>query len=299
MRAPTFGIVALWSLLCIGVTAYVLVALEFQWFERPAPFRDPVLQRADEDRILARVDRYPILYSQLYAEASSKGLTGSNGSLELEDKDVKRLLEELIDQRVLANEARRVGIDEDRSSQPRLALARDRTLSEILLRRLIESGVTEQSLRDVYDSQIDALQLNEEVRARHILVDDEEEAGTIARQIAAGADFGSLARRYSTDEATAAKDGDLGYFTRADMVKPFSDVAFSTPVGKVSAPFQTQFGWHILKVEDRRQRNPPSFEELRAEIVRYRTFEVVRKEIERLRKDASIDYVQVTPPPPE
>ena len=151
--------------------------------------------------------------------------------------------------------------------------------------------MTEDSLKALYDEQLETLRLDEEVRARHILVPTEDEARQLMARLRAGADFARLARTQSIDEASAKDGGDLGYFTRAAMVEPFADVAFSTSAGEVSEPFETQFGWHIVKVEDRRQRRAPTFEELRPQLLRFKTFEVVRSEIERLRSAATIDYL--------
>ena len=291
MRPIPNNVRALCGAILIGVVALVYGVLELNWFEPANPFGDPVLQRARDDVIVAAVDRSAILRAQVYSEAVIKGLVQDGQPFDIDGEDGQQIVEELIDQRVLANEARRLGLDNDPTARPRLVLAQDRALSEILLRRLIEQRVTEDSLKALYDQQLETLRLDEEVRARHILVPTEDEARQLMARLRAGADFARLARTQSIDEASAKDGGDLGYFTRAAMVEPFADVAFSTSAGEVSEPFETQFGWHIVKVEDRRQRRAPTFEELRPQLLRFKTFEVVRSEIERLRSAATIDYL--------
>ena len=123
------------------------------------------------------------------------------------------------------------------------------------------------------------------------MVKSRDAADELIAQLDLGADFEDMAIEHSIDSISGPNGGDLDYFTRSDMVGEFSDVAFSTPVGQVSKPFRSQSGWHIVKVEDRRMRAPPSFGVLRAQILRYRTYEVVQSEIDRLRDGASIDYV--------
>lgn len=291
LRSPVFQALALCGGLFMLVMVYVYGALELRWFDPAKPFDDPVLQSATTDGVVVWLNGSPILESQIFADAVSRGVVVDPADLDLTAKEIQEIVEAVIDQRLLANEARRRGLHLEPTSQPSLTLAEDRALSEVLLRRLIENQVTDQSLRRVYEDQVKLMEPTEEVRAQHILVETRAAADLLIAQLETGADFAALAKEQSIDPGSGPKGGDLDYFTRLDMVPEFSAVAFATPVGQISPPFKSQFGWHIVKVEDKRMRKPPSFDALRTQILRYRTYEVVRSEIDRLRQGASIDYV--------
>ncbi len=291
LRSPVFQALALCGGLAMLVMVYVYVALELRWFDPAKPFDDPVLQSLNSDGVVVWLNGSPIVRSQVFAHAVSSGVVIDEADLDLRAKEIKEVTEAVIDQRLLANEARRQGLHLEPTSQPSLILAEDRALSEVLLRRLIENQVTDQSLRRVYDDQVKLMEPTEQVRARHILVETRAAADLLSAQLETGADFAELAKEHSIDPSSGPKGGDLDYFTRLDMVPEFSEVAFATPVGQISQPFKSQFGWHIVKVEDKRMSKPPGFDELRTQILRYRTYEVVQSEIDRLREGASIDYV--------
>lgn len=144
---------------------------------------------------------------------------------------------------------------------------------------------SEEKLRSGYEAFLRGTPTREEVRARHVLVDDENEARAVVAELEQGADFAELAGRYSKDGG--ANGGDLGYFTREMMVPEFSAAAFALAVGDFSwAPVKTQFGWHVIKVDDRRQAPAPSFEAAKADISRLYAREVLSQRIKELRDAA-------------
>jgi peptidyl-prolyl cis-trans isomerase C len=122
------------------------------------------------------------------------------------------------------------------------------------------------------------------VRARHILGSTREEADEVARLLAEGEDFATLAAQVSQDPATRFEGGDLGYFTREGILPGFAGVAFETPVGSISAPFQTEFGWHVLTVVDRRNQARPSLDEMRPRIVRFLTLDGIQTLLDTIRE---------------
>src|SRR2546422_929296 len=128
----------------------------------------------------------------------------------------------------------------------------------------------------------------EEVRARHILVEGEDEAKAIIEQLKGGADFATLAKEKSKDPG-AAEGGDLGYFTKDQMVPEFADVAFKMYPGQLSNPVKTQFGWHVIKVEDKRTRQPPEFEKVKDQIEAYLARKVQSDFIAKLRQSAKVE----------
>jgi peptidyl-prolyl cis-trans isomerase C len=170
-----------------------------------------------------------------------------------------------------------------------LAKARADVLRDAYLRRKIDEGTTAERLRARYDDlQDDEGFAEEEVHARHILVGSEDEAKTLITELAGGADFGALAGEHSVDPSARSNGGDLGFFRRGQMVPEFAEAAFALAPGqRTQEPVQTQFGWHVIEVLDRRM-GMPSFEEteprLRQEVAR----EIVTALVGDLRDGAEI-----------
>src|ERR1700739_4534671 len=137
----------------------------------------------------------------------------------------------------------------------------------------------------------------EEVRARHILVEGKDEAKAIIDQLKGGADFAKLAKEKSKDPG-AAEGGDLGYFTKDQMVPEFSDVAFKMYPGQLSNPVKTQFGWHIIKVEDKRMRPVPEFDTIKEQIDAYLVRRAQSEYVGKLRQTAKIERLEAPVAPP-
>ena len=140
-------------------------------------------------------------------------------------------------------------------------------VAEAYVHKAIQPKITEAKIKARYDELSSKFKPQDEVRARHILVKTEDEANDILKQLNNGADFAKLAEDKSTDKGSAKQGGDLGYFTQSTMVKPFADAAFSMKVGEVTTkPVKTEFGYHIIKVEDKRKSAPPPLTEVRGQI---------------------------------
>lgn len=140
----------------------------------------------------------------------------------------------------------------------------------LTIRALIASEivVTDEEVRQVFDANPDQFARQEMVRARHILVDTREQAEALRAQILDGADFAQLAREHSTDPGSGPNGGDLGWFGRGVMVAPFEEAAFALPVGRVSEPVETAFGFHLILVEERQEAEEPAFTDEVAELIR-------------------------------
>jgi peptidyl-prolyl cis-trans isomerase C len=180
----------------------------------------------------------------------------------------------------------------------RLAYHRNKLLMEQLLRVEARAAITDEALRKLYDEAIKQMAGEKEVHARHILVETEAEAKAILAELKAGADFAELAKKKSKDPG-GADGGDLGYFTREQMVPEFAEVAFRLEKGQTSDPVKTQFGWHIIKVEDKRDRPIPEFEKVREELTSYLSRRAQVDLIARLRAEAKIERLdQPSPPSP-
>ena len=246
----------------------------------------------ENNPVVARVNATSIRVSDVHDEFRSQNPGAQIDLPARGSEDFNRILDELIDQRLLAQEARSLGLHRDEEALRRIALANERILANIMLETAIDDAVTEEIIQRIYQEQINLIPRRDEVRARHILVETLEQAVDIKAQLDAGANFAELAVRFSRDRATRLEGGDLGYFRRDGILPAFGAVAFATPEGGVSDPFQSEFGWHILTVLDYRSEPPPSLETLRPNIVRFSMFDEVEALITRLRDNAEISRPQ-------
>ncbi|MDT8344750.1 MAG: peptidylprolyl isomerase [Thermohalobaculum sp.] len=175
------------------------------------------------------------------------------------------LLDQLIDQTLLDQAARAAKLDDRLDVALSIRNQVRAVLADAYLRTEMSTRMTEERLRAAYDAQYAAATPEEEVRAAHILVETEEKAKDLRAQLDAGADFAALAAEHGTD-GTASRGGDLGFFVKADMVPEFADAAFATQPGQIAGPVQSPFGWHLIKVEERRQKPIPAFDEVREDL---------------------------------
>jgi len=249
----------------------------------------PNLSLDEADPVVARVDGTLIRRSDVTREATAQSAETGEPVPEMGSEDFDRILDELVDQRLLALEARRRGLHQSEIARRRLALAEERILANVLVETAVDEAVPEETIQRIYEEQIRLIPLGEEVRARHILVQTEDEAVAIKDLIDQGRDFAELAVALSEDQATRLEGGDLGYFSRQGILPAFGAVAFATPEGAVSEPFRTEFGWHLLTVVDRRRQPPPSLEALRPNITRFYTFDQIEALIDGLRTNAVIE----------
>ncbi len=195
--------------------------------------------------------------------------------------------------RELASEAAKaMGIRlEDPEVMKRMAFYTKKALQEVYMGRVLADRVSPADARAYYDKEVAGAAPVEEVRARHILVADEALARDVAQQAKKdGADFEALAKKHSTGPS-GASGGDLGYFTADQMVGEFSAAAFKLKVGGVSDPVKTQFGWHIIKLEDRRARPVPPFEAIEGQITEFLIGEAQRALYDELREKATVELV--------
>lgn len=242
---------------------------------------------AAPDPVVAKVDGKPIHLSDLKDAAQS--LPENLRALPVQ-KLYPMLLDQLIDGRALVTEAHKSGLDKEPDVQRQVTAAEDRALQTALLSKEISPTVSDDAVRARYDQQIAGKPGEEEVHARHILVEDEATAKKIIGQLKGGADFAALAKQYSKDPSGAKQGGDLGFFKQADMVPEFSTAAFALQAGQVvDAPVHTQFGWHVIQVLERRKAQPPSFEEARDELRQQMIQEGVKKVVAKARAEVSVE----------
>jgi peptidyl-prolyl cis-trans isomerase C len=239
-----------------------------------------------EDPVVATVDGAQIRRSEV--EAAARSLPEQYRQMPLEML-YGVLLDRVIDFRLLANEAEGLDLEGDAEVQAELARARADVLRDALIRQRIEAGSTDAALQARYEQLKENPDfVREEVHARHILLETEEDARAVIEQLQGGADFAAVAQERSIGPS-AATGGDLGYFSREQMVPEFAEAAFAMAAGETSsAPVQTQFGWHVIKVMDRRT-SAPSFEESEPQLRQDLAREIVNALVADLRADAAIE----------
>ena len=249
----------------------------------------PVL--AAEDTVVATVDGMEITEADL-----SLAIANLDQQFARLPEDQRRgaALSALIEIRLLAQKAREKGYDKDAGFQNRMAFLANRALHSEYVEKEVAAAVTDEMVRARYDKELADTPPSNEIRARHILVKTKEEAEAIIDELDGGADFAELAKAKSTGPS-GPNGGDLGYFQQGQMVPEFETEAYGLDVGAHTAePVQTQFGWHVIKVEDKRAVQPPAFddvkEQVRSALLRETYFEMVSK----LREGAKVDVTDET-----
>jgi peptidyl-prolyl cis-trans isomerase C len=241
--------------------------------------------RAADDPVLAKVNGSEIHQSDMALAEEELG-----PSLDKMDPATKQenLLAFLIDMKIVAKAAEAKKIEDRDDFKARLAFARNRLLMDNLLAVEGKAATTDEAMKKVYDDAAKQITGEQEVHARHILVETEDEAKAIKAELDKGADFAELAKKKSKDPG-ASDGGDLGFFTKDQMVPEFSAVAFALEPGKISDPVKSQFGWHIIKVEEKRNRKAPDFDQVKAQIETYVTRKAQADYVAKLREGAKIE----------
>ncbi|MEK0085037.1 foldase protein PrsA [Benzoatithermus flavus] len=239
------------------------------------------------DPVLAVVNGAQIRKSDL--EAAYQQLPEQYRQMPLE-QIYEPLLDRVIDGRLLLAEAEKENLAKDPKVQEDIQRARDNVLRDSLVQRVIDQGTTKEKVQAAYEAMKSQPGFAyEEVHAEHILVGNEADARDVLKQLANGADFATVAKEKSTDPSAKSNGGDLGYFRREAMVPEFADAAFSIPPGTVGKdPVKTQFGWHVIKVDDRRQ-TVPTLEEKEPEIREQLARQLVDELLANVRKGAKIE----------
>jgi peptidyl-prolyl cis-trans isomerase C len=244
--------------------------------EAPASASDPVI---------ARVNGVDIKQSDLALAEEDVGADMQAASPEAKREHLISYLADII---MVTQAADKKNLADDADFKRRLAFLRSKLLMGYELQQEAKTALTDEALKQTYDEAVKSMSGQEEVRARHILVEGEDEAKAILEQLKGGADFAKLAKEKSKDPG-AAEGGDLGYFTKDQMVPEFADVAFKMYPGQLSNPVKTQFGWHVIKVEDKRIKQPPEFEKVKDQIEAYLARKAQSDFITKLRQSAKIE----------
>jgi peptidyl-prolyl cis-trans isomerase C len=260
-----------------------------------ALFASLPLRAEDANPVLVKVNGAEIRQSDVALAEEELG-----PSLAQMDPATKKenVLAFLIDMKIVAKAAEDKKIEDRPDFKARLTFARNRLLMDNLLAVEGKAATTNEAMKKVYDEAAKQIEGEQEVHARHILVETEDEAKAIEAELKKGADFAEVAKKKSKDPG-AADGGDLGFFTKDQMVPEFSTVAFALEPGKISDPVKSQFGWHIIKVEEKRSRKAPDFDQVKAQIETYVTRKAQAEYVAKLRESAKVermDQAANTPP---
>ena len=246
--------------------------------------------------------------------ASAKVLARVNGT-EITDEDVKiatddigqslpqqiegparqaYILDYLIDAKLVAQKAEADKMGEGPEFAKKVAYYRDKILMEDLLGKVAKDAASDAAIQKTYDDVAKQQKPEEEVRARHILVENEADAQAALKRLKSGEDFAKVANEMSKDPGS--KGGELGWFTKERMVPEFAEAAFKMQPGQISDPVKSQFGWHIIQVEERRQKQFPPLDQVRDQVTRYVVQKSQSELILKLREAAKVERTEPEKP---
>jgi peptidyl-prolyl cis-trans isomerase C len=271
----------------VALSSLPLAAQETAPAQPAAPAAAPV----DPNAVVATINGQNVTEADI--ALAEQELGAQFGNLPPEQRRAAAL-STIIEIRLMAAEAVEKGLDKDPELQRRLAFLNLRALHGEVVEKEVANKITDEEIRARYDKEIAAQPPVNEVHARHILVKTKEEAEAIIKQLDGGADFQKLANENTTDPSGKTSGGDLGFFGPGQMVPEFEKAALALEVGTYTKePVQTQFGWHIIKVEDKRAQQPPAFEAVKDQV---RSLLIREKYIELVKQVRAAGKVDVTDP---
>jgi peptidyl-prolyl cis-trans isomerase C len=238
------------------------------------------------DPVVARVNGFEIKQSDLDFAASEVG--PRLGTVRPEDRK-RVLMQFMIENELFAGAGEQEKLDESDTFDKRAAYHRRRALRDAFFDKNVRGAVDDAEAKKVFEENISKVKPEQEISARHILVDTEDEAKEVKAQLEGGSDFAKLAAEKSKDKN--AEGGSLGFFSRGQMLKPFEDAAFALDVGKLSEPVKTSFGWHIIEIQEKRNQKLPSFDDVKDPIISQLVVRKAQSVVGDLRSKAKIEIL--------
>lgn len=273
----------LFSLIGASALASSAVAQEIpsdMYEEKPAtPVVAPKIKSRADDYTLLKIDGEPVKYSEVEKQWST--LFGGIAAPKLSAADEKiqqDIAREIVSKHLVYNDAVRQGFLRNPDVLKKMEELKRQLIIQAYVEDKTRGVVTDAALKTAYDERTAKLGNQEEVRARHILVASEAEAKEIAKKLKDGADFEALAKEKSDDKLSGKQGGDLGYFTKDKMIPAFADAAFKLKKGEISTPIKSDFGWHIIKLEDKRKVQLPPMEQMKDALKE----DILNKEVSRI-----------------
>jgi peptidyl-prolyl cis-trans isomerase C len=255
----------------------------------------PAAAAVDPNTVVATVDGEKLTEREV--QLALQELDPSAGPID--DQKREEIIGFLINAKLVAKAAEKDKLAEGPDFDAKLKFLRDRVLMQAYLQKVGKEAVNDDAIKKVYDETIKEMKPEEEIRARHVLVETEDEAKKVAERLAKGEDFAVVAKEVSKDPGSGAEGGDLGYFSKGSMVPEFGDAAEKLEVGKISAPVKSQYGWHIIKVEDKRQKPVPKLEDVKGQISEYVERRAQQDAVKKLLDAAKVERVGAPPKKPE
>jgi peptidyl-prolyl cis-trans isomerase C len=244
-------------------------------------------------KVLARVDGVEITDEDMRLAIEDVG-PGLPQQLQGKARD-GYLMDYLIDSKLVAKKAEADKLADTPEFRKRLEFMREKALMETELSRIAKAAATEDAIKKTYEEARAKQKPEDEVRAKHILVEKEDEAKSVVQRLKAGEDFARVAKEVSKDPGS--EGGDLGWFSKERMVPEFSDAAFKLAPGQLSDPVKSQFGWHVIKVEEKRQKPFPALEQVKDQVLRYVVQKAQSEVVLKLREGAKIERMEGAPAP--
>lgn len=239
------------------------------------------------DVVVAKVNGETIMRSDVVRELQSMGAQAAQMPPQML---YPQLLEKVIVTKLVSTKGYAEKIQNEKEVKDRLKDAEAEIVADVYIRKTVAPRITDDKVKARYDQLSAKFKPEDEVRARHILVPTEAEASELLKKVKGGEDFAKLATEKSKDTGSAKQGGDLGYFPRSAMVKPFAEAAFGMKVGDLSdKPVKSDFGYHIIKVEDRRKSSPPPLSEVKDQIRNQVGQEMVGELIKEMEGKAKIE----------
>ncbi|MER2604396.1 MAG: peptidylprolyl isomerase, partial [Siculibacillus sp.] len=217
-----------------------------------------------QDKVLAKIDGQPITEADLAAMTTQLGPQLAQIPEEMRKRVV---LDRLVDSRLIAAAAAKAGLDQGATYKARMEQVRQQLLVSEFVKTQVEAAVTPEMIKARYDKDAAAFDPPEEMRARHILVKTEDEAKAVIADLAKGGDFAKLAAEKSQDPGSARDGGDLGFFSAGDMVPEFETATAALKPGEVTKePVKSQFGFHVIKLEEKRKQPLPTLDQVKDQV---------------------------------
>jgi peptidyl-prolyl cis-trans isomerase C len=240
-----------------------------------------------EDKVFARVDGQAITA----ADVDLVIATMAQQLAQVPDEQKRRIaVNRLVDMKVISNQAEKDKLGATDDFKRKVDSIRQQLLINEYVRVKLAQTVTDETLKKKYDEEVAKLTLGDEWHARHVLVKTKPEAEAIIVDLGKGGDFAKIAEEKSQDPGSAKQGGDLGFFAAGDMVKPFEDAANSLKPGEYTkTPVETQFGFHVIKLEEKRKQQPPAFDDVKEQLRQDALGTAFTTKLEELKKTAKIE----------
>jgi parvulin-like peptidyl-prolyl isomerase len=260
---------------------------------------------ADEDKVLATFKGGQVKESQVLTQFKAaldmQPNTKGKKFSELEPNLQEALVKSYVNMQLLLDEAKSQGIESSKEFQEKMNNVKSQMLQQEVIEKFIKSAVTDKMIEEEYNKMAATYKGKEEVKVSHILVDSEEKAKEVKKKLSKGAKFADLAKEYSKDEGTKVNGGELGYVMEGQLVPEFENKAFSMKVNEISDPVKTAFGWHIIKVMEKRPAQVPALDVAKPSLSNKLSREAVEKYFNDLAAKADVKLnlpkIEVNPEP--